>query len=107
MFGLLDGSIAPFREVLDMPLDTTANCTCISSCRIDREADDVSKWNEEHDDIAELGGMGMTPHHYNSGECFTRTIARTLPHQLLTQQMYSPVTPSSQNPDQLLVSTQV
>ena len=87
MFGLLDGSIAPFCEVLECCLIPRPIALALALAEIDREANDVSEWNEERDDIAELGGMGMTPHRYNSGECFTRMTACTLPHQLLTQQM--------------------
>ena len=35
----------------------------LALAEIDREADDIVEWSEEHDDIAELGGMGTSPHH--------------------------------------------
>ena len=39
----------------------------LALAEIDREADDVSEWNEECDDIVELGGMGTSPHHTTVG----------------------------------------
>ena len=39
----------------------------LALAEINRESDDVSEWNEERDDIAELGGMGTSPHHTTAG----------------------------------------
>ena len=72
----LTGPFPPFARFLTCHLIPQPIALALALVEIDREANDVSEWNEERDDIAELGGMGTSPHR--------TTVGSVLQEQLLT-----------------------
>ena len=72
----LMGPLPPFARFLTCRLIPWLIALALALAEIDREADDVSEWNEERDDIVELGGMGMSPRH--------TTVGSVLQERLLT-----------------------